>query len=105
MEEKNNSNEKSIHDKHDRGYKFLLFNNLNPDVDVVTYEEWVSSANITDIIKDRDYDFVIDATDNFPAKFLINDNGPGLKLDEIWHGIITGVLTVTSLPFTKLNCC
>lgn len=48
-------------------------NNLNPDVEVVTYEEWVSSANITDIIKDRDYDFVIDATDNFPAKFLIND--------------------------------
>jgi len=48
-------------------------NNLNPDVEVVTYEEWISSANIMDIIKDRDYDFVIDATDNFPAKFLIND--------------------------------
>jgi len=48
-------------------------NNLNPDVEVITYEEWVSSANMTDIIKDRDYDFVIDATDNFPAKFLIND--------------------------------
>lgn len=48
-------------------------NNLNPDVEVVTYKEWISSANITDIIKDRDYDFIIDATDNFPAKFLIND--------------------------------
>lgn len=46
---------------------------LNLDVDVVTYQEWVSSANITDIIRDRDYDFVIDATDNFSAKFLIND--------------------------------
>jgi molybdopterin/thiamine biosynthesis adenylyltransferase len=48
-------------------------NNLNSDVEVVPYQEWVSSTNITDIIRDRDYDFVIDATDNFPAKFLIND--------------------------------
>lgn len=46
---------------------------MNPDVDVVTYQEWVSSANIKDIINDRNYDFVIDGTDNFPAKFLIND--------------------------------
>jgi len=48
-------------------------NEMNPDVDVVTYKEWVSSANIKDIIRDRDYDFIIDGTDNFPAKFLIND--------------------------------
>ncbi|HHV29810.1 MAG TPA: molybdopterin-synthase adenylyltransferase MoeB [Clostridium sp.] len=48
-------------------------NEMNPDVDVVTYQEWVSAANIRDIIKDRDYDFIIDGTDNFPAKFLIND--------------------------------
>lgn len=48
-------------------------NEMNPDVDVVTYKEWVSSYNIIDIIKDRDYDFIIDGTDNFPAKFLIND--------------------------------
>jgi molybdopterin/thiamine biosynthesis adenylyltransferase len=48
-------------------------NEMNPDVDVVTYQEWISSTNISDIIKDRDYDFIIDGTDNFPAKFLIND--------------------------------
>jgi len=48
-------------------------NNMNPDVNVVTYREWISSTNITDIIKDQDYDFIIDGTDNFPAKFLIND--------------------------------
>jgi len=44
-------------------------NEMNPDVNVVTYQEWVSSANIKDIIKDRDYDFIIDGTDNFPASF------------------------------------
>ncbi|GHV63635.1 adenylyltransferase [Spirochaetia bacterium] len=48
-------------------------NAMNPDVEVVTYHEWINSTNITDIIKDRDYDFIIDGTDNFPIKFLIND--------------------------------
>jgi len=44
---------------------------LNPDVKVVTYPERVHAENIAAII--RDYDFIIDGTDNFPAKFLIND--------------------------------
>lgn len=44
---------------------------INPDVKVVTYKEWVSAANIAGII--ADYDFVVDGTDNFAAKFLIND--------------------------------
>lgn len=43
----------------------------NPDVKVITYHTFVTSENILDLIKD--YDFVIDGTDNFPAKFLIND--------------------------------
>lgn len=48
-------------------------NEMNPDVNVVTYNEWIRADNILDIIKDQDYDFIIDGTDNFPAKFLIND--------------------------------
>ncbi len=46
-------------------------NAINPDVNVVTYHDFVTSENILDMVKD--YDFVIDGTDNFPAKFLIND--------------------------------
>ncbi|MCI5752305.1 MAG: molybdopterin-synthase adenylyltransferase MoeB [Oscillospiraceae bacterium] len=46
-------------------------NAINPDVTVNTYRTFVSSDNILDLIKD--YDFIIDGTDNFPAKFLIND--------------------------------
>lgn len=46
-------------------------NELNPDVTVNTYRTFVDSSNILDLIKD--YDFIIDGTDNFPAKFLIND--------------------------------
>ncbi len=44
---------------------------LNPDVKVVPYKERLSSANIMDIIKD--YDLVLDGSDNFPTRFLIND--------------------------------
>ena len=44
---------------------------LNPDVEVVVHHEMLRAANILDIVKD--YDFVIDGTDNFPTKFLVND--------------------------------
>ncbi len=44
---------------------------LNPDVSIVTYPMRVSAENIKGIMSG--YDFIIDATDNFPAKFLIND--------------------------------
>ena len=46
-------------------------NAINPDVTVNTYRTFVTSENVMDLIKD--YDFIIDGTDNFPAKFLIND--------------------------------
>jgi len=44
---------------------------INHDVKVVTYQTRLYSGNIIDIIKG--YDFIIDGTDNFAAKFLIND--------------------------------
>jgi molybdopterin/thiamine biosynthesis adenylyltransferase len=44
---------------------------LNPDVNVITYEDIIAASNAFDIIKD--YDFVIDGSDNFSTKFLIND--------------------------------
>lgn len=44
---------------------------INPEVKVITHQARLFSDNIADIIKD--YDFIIDGTDNFPAKFLIND--------------------------------
>jgi thiazole biosynthesis adenylyltransferase ThiF len=44
---------------------------LNPDVKVIAYNTRISKENIMDIIKD--YDVVLDGTDNFPTRFLIND--------------------------------
>lgn len=45
---------------------------INPDVTVRTYQMRAQADNIAEVI--REYDFVIDGTDNFPAKFLINDS-------------------------------
>lgn len=61
---------------------------INPDVEVVPYRELATSANILDIIRDRDYDFIIDGTDNFPVKFLINDACVMLKKPFSHAGII-----------------
>jgi len=44
---------------------------INPDVKVKAYKQWARADNIRDIV--RDYDFVVDGTDNFAAKFLVND--------------------------------
>lgn len=44
---------------------------MNPDVQVRTYHMFVNSENIMDLV--GKYDFIIDATDNFSSKFLIND--------------------------------
>lgn len=44
---------------------------LNPDVNVVAHETWFSGDNAEALI--ANHDFVIDATDNFEAKFLIAD--------------------------------
>jgi molybdopterin/thiamine biosynthesis adenylyltransferase len=44
---------------------------INPDVAVRTYHQLAKAGNIREII--RQYHFVIDATDNFASKFLIND--------------------------------
>jgi molybdopterin/thiamine biosynthesis adenylyltransferase len=72
---------------------------MNPDVKVVTYQEMVNSGNIMDIIKDQDYDFIIDGTDNFPAKFLINDACVMLQKPFSHAGIIRFKgQTMTYLP-------
>ena len=44
---------------------------LNPDVRVNTYNERITSANILEIV--RGYDLVLDGSDNFPTRFLVND--------------------------------
>jgi adenylyltransferase/sulfurtransferase len=44
---------------------------INPAVEVVKHEGVLSSENALDVL--RGYDVVIDGTDNFPTRFLVND--------------------------------
>ncbi|MCX7726063.1 MAG: HesA/MoeB/ThiF family protein [Chitinispirillaceae bacterium] len=44
---------------------------INPEVNVIIYNVKINDKNISEIIKP--FDFIIDGTDNFSAKFLIND--------------------------------
>lgn len=44
---------------------------LNPDVKVNAYYDLFAENNAQDLLKE--YDFVVDGTDNFPTKFLVND--------------------------------
>lgn len=44
---------------------------INQDVEIVPYNLRLTSGNILDIIKD--YDIVVDGSDNFPTRYLVND--------------------------------
>ncbi len=44
---------------------------INPDVEVVPYRERLTSENILEIISG--YDIVLDGSDNFPTRYLVND--------------------------------
>jgi adenylyltransferase/sulfurtransferase len=46
-------------------------NALNPEVRVETYETRLTSANAFDLF--RDYDVILDGTDNFATRYLVND--------------------------------
>ncbi len=68
---------------------------LNPDVQVVTYEDRLVSGNAVTIISD--YDVVIDGVDNFPAKFLINDACFFAKKPLVHGGILRFEGRVTTI--------
>jgi molybdopterin/thiamine biosynthesis adenylyltransferase/rhodanese-related sulfurtransferase len=58
---------------------------LNPDVNVVTYDVRLGADNVIDIF--TGYDVIVDGTDNFPTRYLVND--AALKLDiPVVHGSI-----------------
>ena len=44
---------------------------LNPEVNVVKYTERLDSSNVLDVI--TGYDVIVDGTDNFPTRYLLND--------------------------------
>ena len=52
---------------------------LNPDVQVKTFNERLSSENVDRILAEG-WDVIVDGADNFPTRYLVNDA-------SVWHGI------------------
>lgn len=52
---------------------------LNPDVEVRTYRERLTSENIDRILADG-WDLIVDGADNFPTRYLVNDA-------SVWHDV------------------
>jgi len=72
--------------------------NLNPDVHITTYETKLTSANALELFKD--YDVVVDGTDNFPTRYLVNDACILLGKPNVYGSIFRfeGQVTVFGMP-------
>ena len=58
---------------------------LNPDVDVVTHDVRLDASNALDLLKG--YDVIVDGTDNFPTRYLVNDASLHVRTPVV-HGSI-----------------
>ena len=59
---------------------------LNTDIEIVTHSLRLTSKNILNIIKD--YDVIVDGSDNFPTRYLVNDACVLLEKPLIHAGIL-----------------
>ncbi len=58
---------------------------INPNVHVEAYEEALTSENALEIFKD--FDIIVDGTDNFPTRYLVNDACVLLKKPNVYGSI------------------
>ncbi len=71
------------------------FESLNPDVKVIGIKDRISKDNILDLIKD--YDIVVDGSDNFPTRYLVNDACVMLKKPLVSGAILRFEGQVTTI--------
>lgn len=71
------------------------FEALNPDVNVIAVKERLNSGNILDLI--RDYDVIVDGSDNFPTRYLVNDACVMLKKPLVSGAILRFEGQVTTI--------
>ncbi len=58
---------------------------LNPHIEVTTYDEQITSENAFDLL--RPYDVIVDGTDNFPTRYLTNDASVMLGKPNVYGSI------------------
>ena len=71
---------------------------LNPDIQIDQYETRLTSENALDMFKD--YDIIVDGTDNFPTRYLVNDACVLLKKPNVYGSIFRfeGQITIFGVP-------
>jgi sulfur-carrier protein adenylyltransferase/sulfurtransferase len=71
---------------------------LNPEIQIDTFDTMLSSENALEILKD--YDIVVDGTDNFPTRYLVNDACVLLKKPNVYGSIFRfeGQATIFGYP-------
>jgi molybdopterin/thiamine biosynthesis adenylyltransferase/rhodanese-related sulfurtransferase len=71
---------------------------LNPDIQIDTYETQLTSANALELFKD--YDIIVDGTDNFPTRYLVNDASVMMGKLNVYGSIFRfeGQITVFGAP-------
>jgi adenylyltransferase/sulfurtransferase len=71
---------------------------INPYVEIDRHEVALTSENALDILKD--YDIVVDGTDNFPTRYLVNDACVLLKKPNVYGSIFRfeGQATIFAYP-------
>jgi len=72
--------------------------NLNPDIQIDTFETKLESGNALELFKD--FDVVVDGTDNFPTRYLVNDACILLGKPNVYGSIFRfeGQVTVFGMP-------
>jgi sulfur-carrier protein adenylyltransferase/sulfurtransferase len=72
--------------------------NLNPDIQIDRYETRLTSDNALELFKD--YDIIVDGTDNFPTRYLVNDACVLLKKPNVYGSIFRfeGQITIFGYP-------
>lgn len=78
------------------------FEKLNPDCNVIPIKERLNKDNILDIFKD--YDVIVDGTDNFPTRYLINDACVLLKKSLVSGAILRFEGQVTTMVPGQGHC-
>src|SRR5690349_4379587 len=72
--------------------------NLNPDIQIETFETKLTSENALELFKD--FDVIVDGTDNFPTRYLVNDACVLLGKPNVYGSIFRfeGQATVFGMP-------
>src|SRR5262245_58640195 len=72
--------------------------NLNPDIEIQSFETQLTSANALELFKD--FDIIVDGTDNFPTRYLVNDACILLGKPNVYGSIFRfeGQATVFGMP-------